>query len=284
MTKVSQVEEALAVSQIELTPEEISRLEKLGGGSVTEHVVTFVYKKIGGTDLKVAILDDTKSDAQILVKYIEKFQVERNDTIQADVYEASFDFLEEYNSQYDVIFLDIEMPGSDGLQVAHEIRKKDQAVGIIFVTNMAQYAISGYEVNAIDFIVKPVSYYLFSEKLEKAIRFSKRREQRQILLNSKAGVHRILLSDILYVEKEKDNLVFHTLGETIRVPGTIKTLKDKLGNMSFSECTHGCLVNFENVRYIGKDMVLVGKKELPLSRRMRKQFIEEYAEYIGGGF
>lgn len=234
--------------------------------------------------MKVAILDDTKSDAQILLKYIEKFQVERNDTIQADVYEASFDFLEEYNSQYDVIFLDIEMPGSDGLKVAHEIRKKDQAVGIIFVTNMAQYAISGYEVNAIDFIVKPVSYYLFSEKLEKAIRFSKRREQHQILLNSKAGVHRILLSDILYVEKEKDNLLFHTLGETIRVPGTIKTLKEKLGNMPFSECTHGCLVNFENVRYIGKDMVLVGKKELPLSRRMRKQFTEDYAEYIGGGF
>lgn len=138
--------------------------------------------------MKVAILDDTKSDAQILLKYIEKFQVERNDTIQADVYEASFDFLEEYNSQYDVIFLDIEMPGSDGLKVAHEIRKKDQAVGIIFVTNMAQYAISGYEVNAIDFIVKSVSYYLFSEKLEKAIRFSKRREQRKILLNSKADL------------------------------------------------------------------------------------------------
>lgn len=81
--------------------------------------------------MKVAILDDTKSDAQILLKYIEKFQVERNDTIQADIYEASFDFLEEYNSQHDVIFLDIEMPGSDGLQVDHEIRKKDQAVGIL---------------------------------------------------------------------------------------------------------------------------------------------------------
>ena len=57
------------------------------GGTILRHV------EIGGTDLKVAILDDTKSDAQILVKYIEKFQVERNDTIQADVYEASFDFV-----------------------------------------------------------------------------------------------------------------------------------------------------------------------------------------------
>lgn len=74
--------------------------------------------------MKVAILDDTKSDAQLLLNYIERFQSERNETIQTDVYEASFDFLEEYNSQYDVIFLDIEMPGSDGIKVANEIRKR----------------------------------------------------------------------------------------------------------------------------------------------------------------
>lgn len=152
------------------------------------------------------------------------------------------------------------------------------------MTNMAQFAIKGYEVNAIDFIVKPVSYYLFSEKLEKAIRFYERREHRQLLLNSKTGVQRILLSDILYVEKEKDNLVFHMVDEIIRVPGTMKILKEKLQNMPFSECTYGCLVNFENVRHVGKDTLLVGHEKLSLSRRMKKQFTEEYVEYIGGGF
>lgn len=234
--------------------------------------------------MRVAIVDDEIKEIQCLSEHLEKYKKEFQYSIQVDTYFASFDFLEDYCGQYDVVFLDIEMPGSDGLEVAREIRRKDQAVGIIFVTNMAQYAIKGYEVDAIDFIVKPVSYYLFSEKMKKAILFYKKREQKQILLNSRTEVYRILVSDIIYVEKDKDYLVFHTINRIIRVPGTIKALKDKLENMPFSECTYGCIVNFETVRYIGKDTIIVGKEELPLSRRMKKQFTQEYVEYIGGGF
>lgn len=84
--------------------------------------------------------------------------------MQIHPYYASVDFLEEYDSTYDIVFLDIEMPGSDGLTTAREIRGKDDAVAIIFITNMAQYAIHGYEVNAIDFMVKPVGYFNFAQK------------------------------------------------------------------------------------------------------------------------
>lgn len=205
--------------------------------------------------------------------------------IDISVFYASFDFLDEYHGEYDVIFLDIEMPGSNGLEVAREIRSKDEGAGIVFITSMAQYAIRGYEVNAIDFMVKPVEYYDFSVKLEKAIHFCRRRNRHYILVNDKEGIKRFFAKDILYIEKERDFLIIHTRQGISRCRGSIKTIKEKLEELPFAECISGCLVNLEYVSGIRKDSILLEvKTELPLSRRLKKQFSREYVEFMGGEF
>lgn len=233
--------------------------------------------------MKVAVLDDTREDAQRLLDYINQFQEQQKCLIQTDVYYASMDFLEEYHSQYDVIFLDIEMPGDDGLEVAHEIRKKDTAVGIIFVTNIAQYAIHGYEVNAIDFIVKPVGYYLFAEKLEKAMRFARRRDKHDLVVNDEEGIYRIPIDEVYYIKKERNDLIYFTSQGELRERGTIRMMKEKLAGLAFEECNSGCLVNLSQVRYIGKETIMVRDFSVPLSRRMKKQFTQSYIDYLGGG-
>lgn len=233
--------------------------------------------------MKVAVLDDTREDAERLLNYINQFQKEQECLIETDIYHASLDFLEEYHSQYDVIFLDIEMPGEDGLKVAHEIRQKDIAVGIIFVTNIAQYAIHGYEVNAIDFIVKPVGYFLFAEKLEKAMRFAKRRKKHDIVVNDEEGIYRIPIEEVFYIKKDRNDLIYFTSQGELRERGTIRMMKEKLTGLAFEECNSGCLVNLSQVRYIGKDIVLAGSFSVPLSRRMKKQFTQSYIDYLGGG-
>lgn len=233
--------------------------------------------------MKVAVLDDTIEDAQRLWDYINQFQEQQNCPIQTDVYHSSLDFLEEYHSQYDVIFLDIEMPGEDGLKVAHEIREKDTSVGIIFVTNIAQYAIHGYEVNAIDFIVKPVGYFLFAEKLEKAIRFAQRRKKHDLVVNDEDGIYRIPIEEVFYIKKERNDLIYYTSQGELRERGTIRIMKEKLAGLAFEECNSGCLVNLSQVRRIGKENITVGTFSLPLSRRMKKQFTQSYIDYLGGG-
>lgn len=233
--------------------------------------------------MKVAVLDDTREDAERLLDYMNRFQETHKCLIQTDLYNASMDFLEEYHSQYDVIFLDIEMPGEDGLEVAHEIRKKDLAVGIIFVTNIAQYAIHGYEVNAIDFMVKPVGYFLFAEKLEKAMRFAKRRSRHDLVVNDEEGIYRIPIEEVYYIKKERNDLIYYTSQGELRERGTIRMMKEKLAGMAFEECNSGCLVNLRQVRCIGKEKVMVGGFSVPLSRRMKKQFTQSYIDYLGGG-
>lgn len=236
-----------------------------------------------GDIIRVAVVDDLIEDSTRLTDYLEQFQKEHGVQMQIDVYNASFEFLEKYHGNYQIIFLDIEMPGSDGLEVAREIRAKDEAVGIIFVTGMAQYAIEGYAVHAIDFIVKPVGYYNFSVKLEKAMQFFRKRQGKNILINDKDGIHKICVSDIYYIEKEKDDLMFYTEKETCQMRGSIKMMKEKLEGLPFSECTSGCLVNLYYVNRIGKeDVTLADGTVLPLSRRQKKVFSQEYIDYVGG--
>lgn len=175
------------------------------------------------------------------------------------------------------------MPGSDGLTAAREIRNRDDAVAIIFITNMAQYAIHGYEVNAIDFMIKPVGYFNFAQKLGKAMRFLHRRSQRTVLLSGEDGVIRLATSDIRYVEKDRDNLIYHMRQGTFRKRGTMKAEKEQLRGLPFEECTVGCLVNLEAVQRIGKEHVYLKEEQLPLSRRMKKDFTQSYIDFAGGG-
>lgn len=233
--------------------------------------------------MNIAVVDDSKEDAQHLVAYLEKFQFENNITFQVRVFYASFDFLEEYHGEYDVIFLDIEMPGSDGLEVAREIRKKDTSVGIIFVTSLAQYAIDGYQVQAIDFMVKPLGYCNFSMKLQTAFRFIQNHKKQDVIINSKEGIIRLAVSDIIYIEKEGDFLVFYTVQGCYRERGSMKIVKEKLSKSPFAECISGCFIHLDFVKRIGRDsLILVSGKELPLSRRLKKEFTQRYIEFIGG--
>lgn len=240
-------------------------------------------RKRGNGQMKIAVVDDSMEDVQRVVTYLEQFQIEHNQIFQTKVFYASLDFLEEYQGEFDVVFLDIEMPGSNGLEVAREIRSKDQAVGIIFITSLAQYAIDGYEVQAIDFMVKPVGYYNFSVKLEKAFRFIDSHKEQDVLIRNKDGVSRIAVSDILYIEKDRDYLLFHTRQSCFQTRGSMKEIKIKLKSLPFAECSSGCFVNLNYVKRVGKDnILLISNQELPLSRRLKKQFTQDYIHFMGG--
>ncbi|MFR7404193.1 MAG: LytR/AlgR family response regulator transcription factor [Coriobacteriaceae bacterium] len=114
--------------------------------------------------LRIAVVDDEAEQRELIESFLARFACEQRREIIVDTYCNGFDFLSVFDQRYDAVFLDIQMPDANGIQVAEEIRAIDQRVKIIFITNLGQYA-QGYAVRAMDFIVKPLEWESFSEKM-----------------------------------------------------------------------------------------------------------------------
>ena len=119
--------------------------------------------------MKVAIVDDELKMRQIMTDYVKRFGEEAGIELETVTFESGEQFLKDYKMIYDIIIFDIDMPGINGIDTARKLRETDTNVTIIFVTNIAQYAINGYEVDAVDYILKPVSYYDFSMKFHRTV-------------------------------------------------------------------------------------------------------------------
>ena len=139
--------------------------------------------------IKIAIVEDEKNIADDLGSYVTRFFKENNFEINVSYFENAKIFLDNYSS-YDLIFMDINMPIMDGMTAAREIRKTDDKVMIVFVTSLAQYAIKGYEVNAFDFILKPISYNSFSLKLRRVIDYFKKNNDTYLLIKNKVTANK----------------------------------------------------------------------------------------------
>src|SRR5699024_8015044 len=129
--------------------------------------------------IRIAIVEDEESYISILKEYVERYKEESGEQIEVTIYHDGDEIAAFYRAQFDIILMDIEMKFINGMTAAEEIRKVDTAVSIIFITNAPQYAIRGYEVGALDYILKPVSYFIFSQKFGRAVAKIKKRSSRK---------------------------------------------------------------------------------------------------------
>ncbi len=233
--------------------------------------------------IRFAIVEDTQSDFDLLSGYMDRYAQENALQIQVTRFTNGLNFIEEYKPEFDIIFMDIEMPHLNGMDAAHRLREIDMNVAIIFVTNMMQYAIQGYEVNAIDFIVKPVTYFNFAQKLKKALVRIGRNEERTVVLKDEDHSVVVDVKDIYYVEKDKNYLVYHTAKGQFRERGTLQEALDSLADAGFSKCYTSVMVNLAHVAELGTDTLTVHGDVLPVSRRQKKDFMLDFTKYHRGG-
>ena len=190
--------------------------------------------------------------------------------------------MEHYRPIFDVVFLDIEMPIINGMDAARKIRAKDEDVIIIFLTQLAQYAVKGYEVHAFDFIVKPVDYASFRLKLKCALDASGKRSETKLQVRMENGLIWLNARSVCYVEVAKHEITYHTMDCAYTARGSLAELNDTLIHEGFQYCSRYCMVNLRHIRGIFDWYVLIGDQKLEISRRRRRELVDAYMDFYGG--
>ena len=126
--------------------------------------------------IRVLIAEDDLQCFRQLEQFLADYSGETGRVFQVTHYDNGEDLVEHYQPEFDLLLLDVDMPFLDGRTAAGHIRRVDPEVVIVFVTNLAQYAIQGYSVNALDYILKPLNYFSFAQRLTRALRYVKKRE------------------------------------------------------------------------------------------------------------
>ena len=148
--------------------------------------------------LKIAVVEDQQEVRDELCRFIRQYAAENSLQVEVLPIEDGAVIAEHYEPGYDIIFMDVEMPGLDGFGAAEKIRAVDADAVLVFVTNMAQYAIKGYEVDALDYVLKPVNYYQFCTKLSRAVQRVQRRRGGQVVLQLAGGGMQVLSTGDIY--------------------------------------------------------------------------------------
>jgi DNA-binding LytR/AlgR family response regulator len=230
--------------------------------------------------INIAIVEDDKSYIQQLEEYLKRYEAEIGKELNITYFSDGLHIVENYKAEFDIILMDIKMSHMDGMTAAEKVREIDPEVIIIFITETPQYAIQGYTVGALDYILKPISYFAFSQRLEKAIIRITHRATHYITIVFKDGVQKINVENIYYVEIDNHTLTYHTKDGTYYNSGTLKDLEEKLTDVGFFRSHRYFLVNLRYIEGIQENCAIVNGKKLLISRARKAAFLEAFLDYI----
>ena len=232
--------------------------------------------------IRIAMVEDEAAVREQLQGYIQRYTRQYGTEFAVTEFSDGVEILDAYRPVYDIVLLDVEMKHLDGMETARRIRELDRDVVLLFITNMAQYAIKGYAVGALDYLLKPVPYFAFSQQLQKAEEKLRRRARHYLAVPVEGGLRRLDTAQIYYMESEGHRVHFYTEEGEFSAPGALKTFEEKLADLPFARCNSGYLVNLAQVKSVQQGLTQVGPYELQVSRPKRKSFLAALADYIGG--
>ncbi len=234
--------------------------------------------------VNIAIVEDDIREADIIEKFINEYGNSNNKTFNIERFENAVSLLENYRHIYDIIFMDIMMPQLDGMKAAIKLREVDKVVTLIFITNMAKYAVQGYEVDALDFIVKPVGYSTFAMKLRKALAKIDSNTVFDIEVSQKGKKIFLSTKNVIFIEISGHKVKYHLGDEIVEGYGTLSNIEKQLQSHNFLRCNSCYLINPKYITSVqGHTVAMSSGKELLISHPRKKLFMQQLADWLGEG-
>lgn len=232
---------------------------------------------------KIAICDDEDILISELTVNLKRYSAETGKEFCFFIYHDGSELLEQYNAEYDLIFLDIKMEQLNGLKTAEEIRKTDSMVGLIFLTSLKQYVWKGYEFGAVNYLLKPVKYSILKMELDRYFARYQGKDEPYISFSNDNGKYKVFYKDLRYAETEKRNVLLHFDNQQQVIYQNMKKISSLLClQPQFSQCHQSFVVNLSFVKGIeGLMLLLTTGEQFPISQPKRKAFMEQLTRYWG---
>lgn len=230
--------------------------------------------------VNIVICENDKNDQEFVKDKVVEILDDLDIEYEIKVYNSGDDLLEGYDKYTDIILLDIQMDGLDGMETARKIREFDDNVEIIFITSFVEYALEGYEVNAYRYLLKPVKDENLRTSLINCLN-DRNFVKRSIVIKEGDTRIKISLKDIMYIEVQGNDITVHTLKDTYRTKGTMSNFETEINSNMFVRCHKSYLVNLEYIKSIKRyTSILVNDEEVPLSRNKYKEIKDRFFEMI----
>lgn len=221
--------------------------------------------------IKIAVCDDNTADRDALLTILNDYRARKNPDMSIEVFGASLELLNavERGSRFDVLFLDILMPGFNGMQTASEIRRLDSYVKIIFFTSTPDFAVESYEVNAFYYRLKPISSEFLFPLLDSVLETCEKERSDKLILQCKDGLTTVEINKIEFCEVMHRTLFIHmTSGKILESIGSMDNLEKQLSVYGcFMRVHRSYIVNLNHVRNISPRAVTMSSlAEIPIPR------------------
>ncbi|MBU5428310.1 LytTR family DNA-binding domain-containing protein [Tissierella pigra] len=234
--------------------------------------------------VNIAICDDEKVQVELLKKYVKNWETKNNLKVNIECFYSgeSFEFSWSMDKKYNILLLDIEMSGINGVDLAKKIRTEDNLLNIVFITAISDYIGEGYEVDAINYLIKPIIETKLYECLDKSVK-KIHMEEKILLIDVEGKITRIKEKDIIYIEAFSHSIDIHTIDGIYTTRKNIGVIEKELDAKLFIRCHRSYIVGLKHIKRIGKtDIELDNKETIPVSRRLYSKVNKEFIRYFRG--